>query len=153
MAQLGSNELARLRRAAEELFVRAEHARDQADLEGAARLFGRAAGTWRTTGDVLDAADAYLELGAVLLRQGRGHILPDLAARVSNLVEVNPLLEGVHLKLRVFATLIAKGATEREAVLGLVLERQFARSRAGQAHAEEQPTGEGFGSRQGDDFS
>ncbi len=153
MAQLGSNERSRLRRAAEELFARAEHARDQVDLEAAARLFGRAAGTWRTTGDVLAAADAYLELAAVLLRQGRGQILPDLAARVSNLVEVNPLPEGVHLRLRVFAVLIAKGATEREAVLGLVLERQLARSRADQAQAEEQPAGEAFGSRQGDVFS
>jgi hypothetical protein len=133
-------ERADLRRAAAEMFARAESFRDQADLEDAARLFGRAAGTWRSTGDVLEAADAYIELGGVLLRQGRGQALPDLAARVSNLLEVDPLPKGARLKLRVFAAVIAKGATEREAFLGLVLERQFGRTRAARSQrTAEQP--------------
>jgi hypothetical protein len=112
------------------MFARAESFRDQADLEGAARLFGRAAGTWHSTGDVLEAADAYIELGAVLLRQGRGQVLPDLAVRVLNLLGQKPLPKGARLKLSVFAALIAKGATAREAFLGLVLERQIGRTRA-----------------------
>ncbi len=149
MTPLGSNELSRLRRSAEELFARAEQARDQVDLEAAARLFGRAAGTWRSTGDVWEAADAYLELGAVLVRQGRGRILPELAERLLGLLKIDSLPEGALLRLRVFAVLMAKGATEREAVLGLVRERQLARFRTGQVHVEEQPAGEGIGSRQG----
>ncbi len=150
MTPLGSHELSRLRRSAEELFARAEGARDQVDLEGAARLFGRAAGTWRSTGDALEAADAYLELGAVLVRQGRGRILPELAERLLGLLKIDPLPEGALLRLRVFAVLMAKGATEREAVLGLVRERRLARFRTGQVHVQEQPAGEGIGSRQGD---
>jgi len=129
-----------LRQAAAEMFARAENIRNQDDLEGAARLFGRAAGTWRSTGDVPEAADAYIELGGILLRQGRGQALPDLAARVSNLLEVNPLPKGARLKLSVFAALIAKGATEREAFLGLVLERQLGRARAARSpQTEAQP--------------
>jgi hypothetical protein len=120
------------------MFARAESFRDLANLEGAARLFGRAAGTWRSTGDVLEAADAYIELGGVLLQQGRGQVLPDLAARVSNLLEINPLLKGARLKLRVFAVLIAEGATKREAFLGLVLERQLGRTRAARSQDTEE---------------
>ncbi len=150
MTPLGDHELCRLRRSAEELFARAEQARDLADLEGAARLFGQAAGTWRSAGDALAAADAYLELGAVLLYQGRGRILPELGERLLDLRKIDPLPEGALLRLRVFAVLMAKGATERETVLGLVRERQLARFRTGQVHVEEQPAGEGIGSRQGD---
>lgn len=122
-----------LRRAAAEMFYRAESARDQGDLEDAARLFGRAAGTWRTTGDVMDAADAYIELGAVMLRQGRGRILPELAARLLVLLEIEPLPEGAHLNLRVFAALIAKGNESQEAFLGLVQERRLFRHRCARA--------------------
>ena len=123
-----------LRRGAEEMFTRAEDARDQGNLEDAARWFGRAAGTWRTTGDVLEAADAYLELGAVLLRQGRGKLLPELAARLLRLLEIKPLEtkplpEGAALNLRVFAALVAKGNENREAFLGLVQERRLGRHR------------------------
>ncbi len=122
-----------LRRAAGEIFDRAERERDEGNLEDAARRFGRAAGTWRTTGDVMAAADAYLELGAVLLRQGRGGILPELAARLVALLEITPLPPGAHLNLRVFATLMAKGAANRDAFLGLVLERRLGRHRAARA--------------------
>ncbi len=119
-----------LRPAATEMFSRAETARDQGNLETAARWFGRAAGTWRATGDALQAADAYVELGAVLLRQGRGGILPELAARMLGLLLANePLPEGAHLNLRVFAALIAKGKEEPDAFLGLVQERRLARHR------------------------
>lgn len=122
-----------LRQGAEYLFARAEDARDQGNLEEAARLFGRAAGTWRTTGDVLEAADAYIELGAVLLRQGRGRILPELAARMLVLLEIKPLPEGAHLNLRVYAALTAKGDEAREAFLGLVQERRLFRHRFARA--------------------
>jgi hypothetical protein len=118
-----------LRRAAAEMFARAENARDQGNLENAARWFGRAAGTWRSTGDVLEAADAYIELGAVLLHQGRGKILPELAARMLVLLEIDPLPVGAHLNLRVFAALVAKGSENQEAFLGLVQERRLSRSR------------------------
>ncbi|MEP7011637.1 MAG: hypothetical protein ABJC13_15040 [Acidobacteriota bacterium] len=118
-----------LRSAAAEMFARAENARDQGNLEDAARLFGRAAGTWRTTGEVLEAADAYIELGAVLLRQGRGRILPELATRMLGLLQIKPLPEGALLNLRVFAALIAKGNENREAFLGLVQERRLFRHR------------------------
>lgn len=129
-----------LRRAAAERFAQAERARDEANLEEAARLFGRAAGTWRSAGDVLEAADAYIELAGVLLRQGRGQVLPDLAVRVSKLLDVKPLPKGARLKLSVFASLIAKGGAEREAFFGLVLERQLGRARAcRQEGAEELP--------------
>ncbi len=111
------------------MFDRAEDARDQGNLEDAARWFGRAAGTWRTTGDVLEAADAYLELGAVSLRQGRGGILPELAARLLRLLEVKPLPDGAPLNLRVYAALVAKGNENREAFLGLVQERRLGRHR------------------------
>lgn len=121
--------LGELRRGAEEIFARAEDARDQGNLEDAARLFGRAAGTWRTTGDVLEAADAYLELGAVLLRQGRGRILPELAARLLGLLEIKPLPEGATLNLKVFAALVANGNENREAFLGLIQERRLGRHR------------------------
>jgi hypothetical protein len=122
----GSGEL---RQGAEEMFDRAEDARDQGNLEDSARWFGRAAGTWRTTGDVLKAADAYLELGAVLLRQRRGAMLPELAARLLALLEIKPLPEGATLNLRVFAALVANGNENREAFLGLVLERRLSRHR------------------------
>lgn len=115
------------------MFDRAESARDHGDLEDAARLFGRAAGTWRTAGDPLEAADAYIELGAVLLRQGRGKILPELAARLLVLLEIQPLPEGAHLNLRVFAALIVKGNENQEAFLGLVQERRLGRKRLAQA--------------------
>ncbi len=120
---------AELRQGAEEIFARAEYARDQGDLENAARLFGRAAGTWRTTGDVLKAADAYIELGAVLLRQGRGKILSELATRLLGLLEIKPLPEGANLNLRIYAALTAKGNEDREAFLGLVQERRLFRHR------------------------
>ncbi len=122
-----------LRQGAEEIFARAESARDQGNLEDAARLFGRAAGTWRTTGAVLEAADAYIELGAVLQRQGRERILPELAARMLALLEVKPLPEGAPLNLKVYAALIAKGNENREAFLGLVQERRLFRHRFAQA--------------------
>ncbi len=111
------------------MFGRAESAREDGSLELAARLFGRAAGTWRSAGDVLDAADAYLELGAVLLRQGRGHLLPDLSVRVEDLLKVDPLPAGARLSLRIFIKLIARGSTHPEAFLGLVQERRLARHR------------------------
>ena len=119
------------------MFARAERAREENRLEEAARYFGRAAGTWRSNGNVIEAADAYLELGAVLLRQNRGHLLPDLAFRVQSLLESDRLPEGAHLNLRVFAALMAKGAKEREAFLGLVQERRLARHRLALASAAE----------------
>lgn len=64
-----------------ETFVRAEAARDQDRLEEAARLFGLSAAKWRASGELFLAIDAYFELGASLLLQGRGGLLPDLAAR------------------------------------------------------------------------
>lgn len=115
------------------MFDRAESARDQGDLENAARLFGRAAGTWRTAGFVMEAADAYLELGAVLLFQGRGRILPELAVRLLGLLDIKPFPEGAHLNLRVFAALIAKGAENRQALLCLVQERRLGRIRIARA--------------------
>jgi hypothetical protein len=117
------------RHRAEEIFAQAENARDQGNLEDAASLFGRAAGTWRTTGRVLEAADAYIELGAVLLRQGRGRILPELATRLLALLEIKPLPEGAHLNLRIFAALIAKANDNPEAFLGLVQESRLFRHR------------------------
>ncbi|HEV7672560.1 MAG TPA: hypothetical protein VGS22_28920 [Thermoanaerobaculia bacterium] len=120
------------------MFAQAENTRDQGDLENAARLFGRSAGTWRSSGDVLEAADAYIELGSVLLSQGRGQLLPDLAARLLNLLEAKPLPEGSHLKLRVFAALIARGATNRDAVLDLALERRLGRVRVARAEGIEE---------------
>ncbi len=139
MTPLGDHELSRLRRSAGELFARAEHARDQGDLEGAARLFGQAAGTWRSAGDVLAAADAYLELGAVLLHQGRGRILPELAERLLDLLKIDPLPQGALLQLRVFAALISPGAEDPGPYLELVRRRRRARRQTAQAGAEEKP--------------
>ncbi|MEP7011558.1 MAG: hypothetical protein ABJC13_14645 [Acidobacteriota bacterium] len=119
-----------LRRAAGEIFDRAERERDDGNLEEAARLFGRAAGTWRASGEVMAAADAYIELGTVLLRQGRGGILPELAARLLALLEGTPPPEGARLNLRVFAALMTHGAANRDAFLGLVQERRLGRHRA-----------------------
>ncbi len=138
MTPLGEHEHSRLRRSAEELFARAEHARDQADLEGAARLFGQAAGTWRSTGDVFEAADAYLELGAVLLHQGRGRILPELSLRLLDLLKVDPLPNGAFLKLRVYAALITQGAEHQGPYLELVHQRRSVRNRIASAADEEE---------------
>ena len=116
-----------------ELFGRAERERDAGNLEGAARLFGRAAGAWRTAGDVLEAADAYLELGAILLRQGRGRLLPELASRLLVLTEIKPQRRGTRLNLKVYAVLIARGEENQEAFLGLVQERRLFRHRLARA--------------------
>lgn len=121
------------RQGAADIFACAESARDGGNLEDAARLFGRAAESWRTTGNVLEAADAYLELGALLLRQGRGKILPDLAVRTLNLLKIVPLPPGARLNLWVFAALMKKATVDRDPFLALVLERRLGRLRRARA--------------------
>ena len=108
----------------EEIFARAEAARDQGCLEDAARLFGRSASNWAAYGKVIQAADAYFELGAILLQQGRGGLLPDLADRLLELLKCRPLPAGSLLKLQIFALLMKRGATEQGAFFSLVHEQR-----------------------------
>ncbi len=118
-----------MERAAEEDFARAEEARKDGLLEEAARRFGRAARGFRAAGDVYRSADAFLELGAVLLRQGRGRLLPELSARMEALLLVRPLPVGARLRLRVLARILARGGFEPDAYFALVLERRLGRRR------------------------
>lgn len=107
---------------AQEIFARAEAARDQGRLEDAARLFGRSAANWGAAGRVFQAIDAYFELGAILLLQGRGGLLPDLASRLVELSNHRPLPPGSHAKLLIFAALMRKGAANQAAFFSLVHE-------------------------------
>lgn len=116
----------------QEIFARAETARDQGRLEDAARLFGRSAADWGATGMVFHAIDAYFELGAVLLLQGRGGLLGDLADRLLELLKHRPLPPGSHLKLRVFADLMRIGATTQGAFFCLVHEQRRHRAARGE---------------------
>ncbi|MEP7011690.1 MAG: hypothetical protein ABJC13_15305 [Acidobacteriota bacterium] len=112
------------RHEAQEIFARAEAALDQGLVEDAARLFGLSAAKWRATGDVFPAADAYFELGAILLLQGRGGLLSDLADRLLELLKQDPLPPGSHAKLRIFAALMRKGAANQDAFFSLVHEQR-----------------------------
>ncbi|MEP7009078.1 MAG: hypothetical protein ABJC13_02020 [Acidobacteriota bacterium] len=109
---------------AQQVFARAEAARDQGRLEDAARLFGRSATTWGTEGRVFQAIDAYLELGAILLLQGRGTLLPDLAERLLELSKQNPLPPGTYAKLQIFAVLMRKAVEIEGAYFSLVHEQR-----------------------------
>ncbi|MEP7008955.1 MAG: hypothetical protein ABJC13_01385 [Acidobacteriota bacterium] len=108
---------------AEETFARAEAARDQGRLEDAARLFGRSAANWGATGEAFLATDAYFELGAILLLQGRGRLLPDLADRLLELLKNGPP-PGSQAKLRIFAALMRQGAANPGAFFCLVHEQR-----------------------------
>ncbi len=109
---------------AEEIFAQAEAARDQDRLKDAARLFGRSAARWGAAGKVILAADAYFELGALLLREGRGGLLPDLADRLLELLDHVPLPPGSRLKFQVFAILMRKAAANPSAFISLVHEQR-----------------------------
>ncbi len=109
---------------AQEIFARAEAAREQDRLKDAARLFGRAASSWGAAGKVFLAADAYFELGAILLREGRGGVLAGLADRLLELLHHSPLPSGSRLKLRIFASLMRQGAANPGAFFSLVQEQR-----------------------------
>lgn len=109
---------------AEEIFARAETARDQGRPEDAARLFGLSAANWRATGQIFLAADAYFELGAILLLQGRGGLLLDLADRLLELLKYKTLPPGSHAKLLIFAALMRRGAANQGAFHCLVHEQR-----------------------------
>ncbi len=109
---------------AQEIFARAEAARDQGRLEDAARLFGRSAAKWGASGKVIQAANAYFELGAILLLQGRGRLLPDLADRLLEHLKASPLPSRSRLRVRVFAALLRRGASNQTAILHLVVEQR-----------------------------
>jgi hypothetical protein len=111
-----------------ETFARAESARDQGRLEDAARLFGLSAAKWRASGELFLAIDAYFELGAILLLQGRGGLLAELAARLLELSKHDRLPPGGYAKFQIFAALMRKGATDPGVYASLV--RELRRHRA-----------------------
>ncbi len=123
---------------AHEIFARAEAAREQGRLKDAARLFGRAAATWGAAGQVYLATDAYFELGAILLREGRGGVLAGLADRLLELLHHSQLPAGSQLKLRIFALLMRQGASNPGAFFSLVQEQRRQR-KARAEHDEANP--------------
>ncbi len=123
---------------AQEIFARAEAARDQGRLNDAARLFGRSAARWGAAGKVVLATDAYFELGAILLLDGRGGLLPGLADRLLELLHHSPLPSGSRLKLQIFAFLMRKGAANPGAFFSLVQEQRRQR-KARTEHDEANP--------------
>ncbi|HXU30190.1 MAG TPA: hypothetical protein VN851_06410 [Thermoanaerobaculia bacterium] len=127
----------RLPQDAVEAFAHAEAARDQGRLEDAARLFGRSATIWGAAGWVFHAADAYVELGAILLFQGRVGLLPELAFRVIALLENDPLPPGSRIKLAVYAHLMRNGAADQGAYFSFV--HELRRHRKAREEHEEAP--------------
>ncbi len=118
-------------------FALAESARDQGRLEDAARLFGRSATRWAKSGKAFPAIDAYFELGAILILQGRVGLIPDLAEHLLDLLRSDSLPPGSSIKIAVFALLMRKGAADPGPFFSLV--HQLRRHRAERRRQEEEP--------------
>lgn len=86
--------------------LRGERASEEGDHSRAVSLFERAAITFETTGDLLFAADAYLEHGLALLYLHRGDEISALAPRVANLASTPSSVPGNALLIRVFAAIL-----------------------------------------------
>lgn len=94
------------RRFAEGLMLRGERASGEGDHARAVSLFERAAITFETTGDLLFAADAYLEHGLALLYLHRGEEISALVPRVARLAATPSPIPGNSLLIRVFAAIL-----------------------------------------------
>jgi hypothetical protein len=94
------------RRFAEWLMLRGERASEEGDHSRAVSLFERAAITFETTGDLLFAADAYLELGLALLYLQRGDEIPPLAPRIVRLASTPVPIPGGTLMILVCAEIL-----------------------------------------------
>ena len=119
----------RIRRFARLLRHRGETATKEGDFTEAAFQFERAAWAYEYLNDPLAAAEATLELGRCLLYLGHGELLPALAGRIENLAREadRPLPDGGLLKMRVWASILRKGAAEPSAFLQLIRMRRRAR--------------------------
>ena len=126
------------RRFAEWLMLRGERASEEGDHSRAASLFERAAITFETTGDLLFAADAYLELGLALLYLRRSDEIPPLAPRVARLASIQAPLPGSTLLIKVSAALLRQAPEHPGPFVDLVDRRRKLRFPA--ASAPERPT-------------
>ena len=122
----------RIRRFGRRLMHQGETATREGDFTEAAVLFERAAWAYEYVNDPLAAAEAALELGRCLLYLGHGELLSALAGRIDNLAREaeRPLPDGGLLQMRVWASILRKGAAEPSAFLQLIRMRRRAR-RAG----------------------
>ena len=122
----------RIRRFARLLMHRGETATREGDITEAAVQFERAAWAYEYLNDPLAAAEAALELGRCFLYLGHGELLAALAGRIDNLAREaeRPLPDGGLLQMRVWASILRKGAAEPSAFLQLIRMRRRARRAA-----------------------
>ncbi|MEP7009023.1 MAG: hypothetical protein ABJC13_01745 [Acidobacteriota bacterium] len=104
--------------------LRGERASEEGDHSRAVSLFERAAITFETTGDLLFAADAYLELGLALLYLHRADEIPPLAPRVASLASIPPDVPGGILLIRVFAAILRQAPEQPGPFVDLVDRRR-----------------------------
>lgn len=112
------------RRFAEGLMLRGERASEEGDHSRAVSLFERAAITFETTGDLLFAADAYLELGLALLYLQRSDEIPPLAPRVARLASPPAPIPGSTLLIRVIAAILRQAPEQPGPFVDLVDRRR-----------------------------
>lgn len=117
--------------------LRGERASEEGDHSRAISLFERAAITFETTGDLLFAADAYLELGLALLYLQRADEIPPLAPRVALLASAPTPVPGSALLIRVFAAILRQAPEQPGPFVDLVDRRRKLRFPA--AAAPERP--------------
>jgi hypothetical protein len=123
------------RRFAEGLMLRGERASEEGDHSRAVSLFERAAITFETTGDLLFAADAYLELGLALLYLHRNDEIPPLAPRVARLASTSAPGPGGTLLIRVFAAILRQAPEQPGPFVDMVDRRRRLRFPAAAAPA------------------
>lgn len=104
--------------------LRGERASEEGDHSRAVSLFERAAITFETTGDLLFAADAYLEQGLALLYLHRGDEIPALAPRVARLAITPSPIPGNALLIRVFAAILRQANEQPGPFVDLVDRRR-----------------------------
>ncbi len=104
--------------------LRGERASEEGDHSRAVSLFERAAITFETTGDLLFAADAYLELGLALLYLQRADEIPPLAPRVGRLASAPVPIPGSVLLIRVFAAILRQAPEQPGPFVDLVDRRR-----------------------------
>ncbi|HXU32384.1 MAG TPA: hypothetical protein VN851_17600 [Thermoanaerobaculia bacterium] len=104
--------------------LRGERASEEGDHSRAVSLFERAAITFETTGDLLFAADAYLELGLALLYLNRDDEIPALAPRVARLASTQAPFPGGTLLIRVFAAILRQAPEQSGPFVDLVDRRR-----------------------------
>ena len=115
--------------------LRGERASEEGDHTRAVSLFERAAITFETTGDLLFAADAYLELGLALLYLRRSEEIPLLAPRVARLASTPSPIPGSTLMIRVFAAILRQAPEQPGPFVDLVDRRRRLRFPAAAAPA------------------